>query len=297
MFSFLSEFTRDVDTPSTFIVMDADGLDQPRHYKVVPRKVLLLAVGSIVGIAVVLVALLVLTPLKEVIPGYGSAEVRQNARLAALRVGALQDSLAAQERYMTQLRRLMLGQLDSAMIAGSAPDPSAEDVQAPDEYEASPNWADHRQPGIMIDRLDPSEETPLRLARAPSIRLPSMMLPALPPVEGFVTRGFDPRTGHYAIDIAVKEGTAVRSIGDGYVVMADWTQEGGYAIAVQHADGYLSVYKHNERLYKRVGDRVQARDPIAVSGNSGEFTTGPHLHFELWHNGLAQDPGTYIVGL
>lgn len=88
----------------------------------------------------------------------------------------------------------------------------------------------------------------------------------------------------------------VRSIGDGYVVLSDWTHEGGFTIAVQHAEGYVSVYKHNQRLLKRVGDRVRAREAVAMSGNSGEISTGPHLHFELWLDGLAQDPVYYLVG-
>ena len=78
--------------------------------------------------------------------------------------------------------------------------------------------------------------------------------------------------------------------------MADRTQEGGWAIAVQHAGGYLSLYKHNRRLLKQVGERVEAREVIAESGNSGEITTGPHLHVELWHDGLAQDPAAYFIG-
>jgi murein DD-endopeptidase MepM/ murein hydrolase activator NlpD len=88
----------------------------------------------------------------------------------------------------------------------------------------------------------------------------------------------------------------VRAVGSGYVVLADWTQEGGYTVAVQHSDGYLSVYKHNKQLLKQIGDRVQAREALAVSGNSGQMTTGPHLHFELWRNGLAQDPRPYVAG-
>ena len=80
------------------------------------------------------------------------------------------------------------------------------------------------------------------------------------------------------------------------MIFADWTHEGGYTVTVQHADGYLTVFKHNQRLLKRVGDRVRAREAVAMSGNSGEITTGPHLHFELWHNGLAQDPSFYFIG-
>ena len=81
----------------------------------------------------------------------------------------------------------------------------------------------------------------------------------------------------------------------GYVILSDWTHEGGYAIAVQHSDGYVTVYKHAKQLLKRIGDRVRNREAIAISGNSGEITTGPHLHLEIWHNGLAQDPRYYFV--
>ena len=299
MFSFLSEFTRDVESPSTFIVMDADGLDQPRHYRIVPRNVLFAVGGGMLVVAALLVAVIVFTPVREIIPGYGTTEIRQDARLNVLRIQALQDSLAAQQDYMTRLRRLMMGEVDSSMTVTAVPEaaPLPPSIDLPAAEEPSANWEDHQQPAIAIERLTPGSSPPIRLAGAPSALLPSVVLPALPPVEGFVTRGFDARTGHYAVDIAVEAGTVVRSVGEGYVVLADWTQEGGYAIAVQHADGYLTVYKHNERLYKRVGDRVQAREALAESGNSGEITTGPHLHFELWHDGLAQDPASYVVGL
>ncbi|MEX2400767.1 MAG: M23 family metallopeptidase [Rhodothermales bacterium] len=299
MISFLSEFTRDVDSPSTFIVMDADGLDQPRHYKVVPRNVLFLIAGAVSALSVILLAIVALTPVKELIPGYGSAEMRQDVRYNELRVTALLDSLESQQEYMGHLRQLMLGEVD-ADAAGAAP---AESGGAPDaagttvQVEPPTNWSDHQQPAMSVDRLVARGPETMRLANAASVYLPGVALPALPPVDGFVTSGFDARSGHYAIDIAVEAGTTVRAIGDGYVVMADWTQDGGYALAVQHAGGYLSVYKHNQRLLKRTGDRVSSREPIAESGNSGEITTGPHLHFELWHNGLAQDPAAFLVNL
>jgi murein DD-endopeptidase MepM/ murein hydrolase activator NlpD len=114
-------------------------------------------------------------------------------------------------------------------------------------------------------------------------------------VDGIVSRGFSASANHYGMDFAVDEGSPVRAVGDGYVVFADWTHEGGYVIAVQHADGYLSVYKHNARLLRRLGDHVRSRETIALSGNTGEITSGPHLHFELWRNGLAQDPRTFFV--
>lgn len=299
MFSFFSEFTRDVDAPSTIIVMDAEGYEQPRHYSIVPRRVLFFGICFAACLSIVMLFVIVVSPLKEFIPGYGTAEMRQSARLNALRVVALQDSLQAQGQYAEQLRNLMLGQIDTtsattifAQDAGSA-GPGAEE---PADGEPSTDWADHRQPAISLERMGAVREMPFRSANVSSRNLSSVLLPALTPVDGFITRTFDARTGHYAVDIAVEEGTIVRSIGDGYVIFSDWTQEGGYAIVVQHSDGYVTVYKHNQRLLKRIGDRVRARDEIAVSGNSGEISTGPHLHFELWHDGLAQDPRNYFVG-
>jgi len=79
------------------------------------------------------------------------------------------------------------------------------------------------------------------------------------------------------------------------VVFADWTDAGGWTVAVQHADGYLSVYKHNGRLLKRVGDRVRNRETVALSGDTGEVTSGPHLHLEIWRDGLAQDPAAFLI--
>lgn len=298
MFSFLSEFTRDVDAPSTIIVMDAEGFEQPRHYHVVPRHVLYVAVGSVFGFALVLTSIILFTPLKELLPGHGTAEMRQNARVNSIRVTALQDSLEAQSRYVVQLRNLMLGQIDTSTVSvetAQRPSAPAAGTQGLPEDAPSTDWADHQQPAFALERMEAGREIPFRLVNAAERNLPSVLLPALPPVDGFITRSFDARTGHYAVDIAVEEGSMVRAIADGYVIFSDWTHEGGYAIAVQHGDGYVTVYKHNQRLLKRVGDRVRARDEIAVSGNSGEISSGPHLHFELWHDGLAQDPRNYIV--
>ena len=299
MFSFLQEFFRRGRGISTFVVI-REGTGKPaRQYRIVPRRLLLVLLGSMLVLFAFLAALLLLSPLNRLLPEYGSSEIHQSARLNALRITALQDSLAAQEEYMTRLRQVFLGQIDPDTEGPVASETSLprEDYAAPASGELSSNWTDHQQPAITIDLLTENNDIPARTANTGHVRFPSIVWPTLTPVDGFVTRGFNASTGHYGIDIAVEEGTDIRSIGDGYVVMADWTQEGGFTIAIQHSDGYLSVYKHNRHLYKRIGDRVQARDNIAVSGNSGEFTTGPHLHFELWHNGLAQDPRAYLVGI
>ena len=301
MWSFLIDLIRRPDGPCTLIVMDDEYREQPRQYHIHPQNLLLVLGGTILALAVSLMSLLIFTPLRDLIPGYGITELRINARLAAVRVAALQDSFATQQQYMAELQHIMTGWIDTTLATPAAP--SDETLSVSDdlaEVAADPlseDWADHEQPALPIARMPVDEAAPFRVISAGTQYLASLQLPALPPVGGVLTRGFDARTGHYAVDIAVEEGTMVRAVGDGYVIFADWTQKGGYAITVQHADGYVSVYKHNQRLLKRVGDRVRSREAVAVSGNSGEFTTGPHLHFELWNNGLAQDPRFYLVGL
>jgi murein DD-endopeptidase MepM/ murein hydrolase activator NlpD len=125
--------------------------------------------------------------------------------------------------------------------------------------------------------------------------LAGLRLPALPPLTGVVSRAYDAGAGHFGLDIVARTGSTVRAVGDGFVVAADWTHTGGYTIAVQHPNGYLSIYAHNQRLLKRIGDRVRSQEALALSGNTGTITSGPHLHFELWRDGLAQDPRAFLL--
>jgi murein DD-endopeptidase MepM/ murein hydrolase activator NlpD len=114
------------------------------------------------------------------------------------------------------------------------------------------------------------------------------------PVSGIVSAPFDLRKEHYGVDIVAREDEPVKCIADGSVLMASWTQDSGYVIVVQHRDNLISVYKHNSALLKKVGNFVSAGEIIAFIGNSGELTTGPHLHFELWMNGNPVDPEDFI---
>ncbi|HET6568754.1 MAG TPA: M23 family metallopeptidase [Rhodothermales bacterium] len=299
MLAFLKELAGRSHRVQTVILMDVDQMEPPQQFEIRPRSLLFTLVGGSCGLALLLAALVLFTPLRDVLPGYGARSMRKDARLNAVRLASLQDSLRAEHQYLEHLRQLVTGEADSS-------ENTAAEVETPLRsayHESSGNsagafssdWFDHQQPALSVERLVTSPSPPIRLAAADRY-ISTLKLPVLPPVEGFVTRGFDARTGHFAVDIAVEEGTVVRSIGDGYVIFADWTQEGGEVVAVQHADGYVSIYKHNQRLLKRVGERVRNHEAIALSGNSGEVTTGPHLHFELWENGLAQDPRSYVLG-
>jgi len=115
------------------------------------------------------------------------------------------------------------------------------------------------------------------------------------PVDGVVTSEFNQELGHYGIDIAAAENTPVKTSLDGTVIMSSWTLQTGYVLAIQHTNSLISFYKHNSVLFKKVGNFVSSGEVVAAVGSSGEQTTGPHLHFELWHNGIPINPRDHIV--
>ncbi len=245
---------------------------------------------SIIGVALFLFSL-------GLIPGLNIQQLHQRSVLTSLRLQEVVDSLNAHTQYISNLQLLLSGNTDS-LLADSAFHADFTGTPLFDASGLNPSpisimTGSDPWPAMPIIARDSSRRTPLMSS---SNYLSNLQLPALPPVQGLVTRDFNNKERHYAIDIATTEGTMVRCIGDGYVIFSDWTYEGGNTIAVQHTDGYISIYKHNQRLLKEVGDRVRVRESIAISGNSGEYSSGPHLHFELWNNGLAQNPSNYLIG-
>ena len=114
------------------------------------------------------------------------------------------------------------------------------------------------------------------------------------PLSGLISDVYNSKTKHFGVDLVAKDKSRISSVLDGTVIISHWTSETGYVIAIQHKNDYVSLYKHNSSLLKEVGDFVNAGDHIAVIGNSGELSSGPHLHFELWHKGTPANPEDYI---
>ena len=244
------------------------------------------------------VALVTFAPLSSELRGRDLRAMRDQAVSNSLRIQHLEDSLRIQQEYAAIVAGLLGLQTPIADNEETEIDnPDVSDESTPLHPSESPpvDWADHQQPAVPVDRMAAIVVTANIAEETTRGYLSGLQLPFRPPVDGFVTRGFNARNGHFAVDIAVVAGNLVRSVGDGHVIVADWGYDGGWTVAVHHPDGYVSVYKHNDRLLKRVGERVLDREPVAISGNSGEITTGPHIHFELWHEGLAQDPEQYFL--
>ena len=115
------------------------------------------------------------------------------------------------------------------------------------------------------------------------------------PLSGLVSAPYNLKEGHYGVDVVAKKNEPVKCVADGTVIMSSWTQDSGYVIAVQHRGNLISVYKHNAELLKKVGNFVNAGEIVAIIGNTGELTDGPHLHFELWYNGNSVNPEEFVT--
>lgn len=114
------------------------------------------------------------------------------------------------------------------------------------------------------------------------------------PLSGIISASYNPKIGHYGVDVVSKQNEPIKSVADGSVIIASWTQNAGYVIAIQHRSNIISIYKHNSSLLKKEGEFVNAGDVIAIIGNTGELTSGPHLHFELWYNGNPANPEEFV---
>jgi murein DD-endopeptidase MepM/ murein hydrolase activator NlpD len=119
--------------------------------------------------------------------------------------------------------------------------------------------------------------------------------PLMIPADGFVTQGFDLQSNHFGMDFAGKRGTPVFAAADGHVLFSGWTYDDGNILIIAHGGGYVTVYKHNQTLLKTVQNRVSRGEPIALLGTSGRTSVGPHLHFEVWKDGIPQDPNDYLL--
>ncbi|MDF1560157.1 MAG: M23 family metallopeptidase [Bacteroidales bacterium] len=231
-------------------------------------------------------SLIAFTNLREFIPGYPDVTLRRNIIMNAILLDSLERELEIRDKYFYDL---------NAVISGRQP---IEHIAVRDTSRDYSNIVFRRsvEDSIFRARIEQEEQYSLSArADGPERGASLASIHFFPPVKGIVSSNFDMRTRHFATDIVTQPKAVVSSTLDGTVIMTGWTMETGFVIMIQHSNNIISVYKHNARLLKEMGDKVWAGEAISIVGDSGElYTSGPHLHFELWHNGEPLDPIQYI---
>ena len=223
------------------------------------------------------------TPIRTFIPGYPDARTKRAAIQNAIKADSLEKVIYRWELYSENLKRAVEGKapikIDSILKASQ----KEAAVTIDEKYL-------NRQDSTLREHV--KEEEQFGISQRSRRDLPIEGLHFFTPLKGVISQGYDPI--HPFIDITAPEGSVVKATLDGTVIYAGWSQDAGNTIQIQHSDDIVSIYKHNDKLLKKVGDKVKAGTSIALVGNTGDTTTGTHLHFELWHKGEAVDPTKYI---
>jgi hypothetical protein len=247
----------------------------------------ILAVGGFLLILfiVIVYSVIAYTPVRETIPGYPNALMRHNIRENAMKLDSLEREMARRDLYFANLKKIVNGERPEDFINDTTSSGSA------GEFIFTRSESD----SILRKQVEAEEQFRLSVIDEPSGASNLNDIHFFTPVRGIITNNFNPTGNHFGIDLVAAPNEVVKAALDGTVTMATWTLETGYVIQIQHSNNIMTVYKHNAELFKGVGMKIKAGDAIAVIGNSGELTTGPHLHFELWHNGVPLNPVDYIA--
>ena len=269
----------------SFSVSDSDSGEKIFSLKGHPAGVIAALAGAVVLIMVLAYLLIDFTPLKNTIRGYPSRESREAALQNRLLVDSLQKQISLWAFQVGNIQRVMSGRepidLDSVASVQSR---SGESGMYAVMYA--------HQDSVLRGIVEREIAQDVSVADQMPTQIEGLKL--FTPVKGMVTENFNQAINHPYIDIAADENTTVYSILDGTVISAGWNDDTGYVMIVQHGHDLISVYKHNDRLLKKAGDKVKTGTPIAIVGNTGRLSTGVHLHLELWHAGEAIDPSKYI---
>jgi len=231
------------------------------------------------------IILIAFTPLREFIPGYPSKDMRREIVLNALKLDSLTNSIRIQNQYIDNLNALVSGRETSLSDSNNVTGRSSKAVAFKKSVADS----------VFRKQVEKQEQFNFTLGIDKKNDGSISEMHFFPPIKGLITNEYNAKENHFGVDIVANPNEVVKATLDGTVIFSAWTVETGNVIQIQHEQNILSVYKHCSTLLKKAGDKVQTGDAIAIIGNSGELTTGPHLHFELWHNGKSMNPKDYIV--
>lgn len=267
-----------------FTIVNNDTHDELWSRRFTREEALVTAITVFVVTVFVIFCLIAFTPVRSLIPGYPDARTKHDAIRNAIRIDSLENVITKWELYSENLRRVVDGQeplkIDSLMEVRKQSASRTGDAKVLAEKDS-------------LLRKEVADEDRFDIKPHSSNVLPIEGMHFFTPLKGVVSQGYD-KAMHPYIDITAPDNSVVMSVLDGTVISAGWTDTEGYTIRIQHEGDILSVYKHNQKLLKKTGDKVTAGTPIAILGGTGSLSDGDHLHFELWHKGEAVDPTKYI---
>jgi murein DD-endopeptidase MepM/ murein hydrolase activator NlpD len=270
-----------------FSVINDHTFEEVWRIRITQYNAFLLISFLVIFIIAATASMIAFTNLKEFIPGYPDVVMRRNILVSAIRLDSLENELSVRDKYFYNLNAIISGNQPVELNVQQDTSKNYKEIS----FKTSPNDS------ALRAHVENEEKYNLTLGPSSSESITSLaILHFFPPVKGIISGRYDVRTKHFGTDIVTKPKALISAVLDGTVIFTGWTMETGFVIEIQHPNNIVSVYKHNATLLKETGDLVRAGEAISVVGDSGElYTSGPHLHFEIWYKGSPLDPEKHIL--
>lgn len=265
------------------VILNENTFEERLSIKLTRLNVFVLVSLSAIFLIAVTYAIIAFTPLREYIPGYSSTALKMKATELNYKTDSLQRVIIKNDRYYASIKQVLKGDV-SALYFNKDSIIEAVKLEA-SEVDLNPILED----SLLREKVDKEDKYNLFESATSATNFV-----LFPPVNGTISEVYNAKEEHYAVDIAVVKDTPVKATADGIVIFSEWTANTGNVIILEHSYGLISAYKHNAALTKSQGDLVKAGEVIAIAGNTGELSTGPHLHFELWNDGYPINPTNFI---
>ena len=268
-----------------FVLLDEQSYEELSSTSLSRFQILTRLLSALLLIAALTSLLISFTPLREYIPGYSPPHLSKDLIHLSLKTDSLLEEIKLKEQKFRLIERVLKGEDFNDSIYYDSINNISVDFGVVIASQRDSMFRESVEREDRFNVLSESSNKPQELRN----------IAFYAPLKGMISDNFDIQTEHYGLDIVAPENEAIKASLPGTVILSSWTTETGYTIAIQHENDLISFYKHNSVLLKRIGEVVLAGDVIAIIGNSGELSTGPHLHFELWHKGKAINPEHHII--
>jgi len=271
------------------IILNEETLEEKISFRLSRLNVFVALSAMAILLVVLTIYIIAFTPLREYIPGYMDVDLAHKIYELQMKTDSIEREFVKKDLYIQNIKNIIEGKDIVEVI-----DPMQDTLINYEEITLSHSKED----SILRAEFENYDQYNLRIPHHEDFNSYSSQLGSIiffAPLDGIITNQFNPAENHLGVDIVAQKNEAIKATLDGVVIFSGWTIETGHVITIQHQNNVISVYKHNSVLLKREGDFVKAGDAIAIIGESGELSTGPHLHFELWHNGYPVDPADYIA--
>ena len=268
-----------------FVILNSESFEEYLSFNISKLNFFVLLCVAIAFLMVSTVVVIAYSPLKEYIPGYTTTEIRRQVVALNLLSDSLNNELSNQEIYLENIKNI---------IEGRDVDTSIKTLVFSNITQDSVAFDKTLEDSMLRVQVESEEKFNFfEYNDVNSQNIEKMLF--FTPVNGLITQSYNFDEKHYGVDVVTKEKELIKSVLSGIVVFASWTFETGHVIVIQHENNLISVYKHNSVLLKEQGESIEAGEAVAIIGNSGKWSTGPHLHFELWYNNNPVDPEQYIL--